>query len=401
MATISTNTETGTALLQAPKDAAPPRSQVMIEVARRFGVSPIRQMREIWTLRRSATKIAPHEYYASGLFHPDLPMEDKRRFVGRTGSYLVNSRLSPMPLTEMRPFLRDKVAYTALLSRLGLATTQTLALAHPTRRLGDLPVLRTAADLAAFLVSDAAHYPIFGKPAQGEASIGSVRIDAVDATDRILHLGNGKKIPLDRFAEEAMRDYPEGFILQKSLHQHADLTAAIGTSVGTLRVVTICVEDGPRPLYTVWKIPAPTAMSDNFWQDGSMVAALSDDGRVTQVRRGTGLNGEWLRRHPMTRAEFADVRIPNWDALQKLAADAHAIFPEFGIVGWDIAMTSEGPVIIEANDNPFHVLWQLAHGKGFHTPEHAEICDRVAAHVQGLHEAKVATFRARKAARRA
>ena len=38
-----------------------------------------------------------------------------------------------------------------------------------------------------------------------------------------------------------------------------------------------------------------------------------------------------------------------------------------GVIGWDIAVGPDGPIIVECNDNTFHVLWQLAAGQGIRT----------------------------------
>jgi hypothetical protein len=77
-------------------------------------------------------------------------------------------------------------------------------------------------------------------------------------------LGNGRHVPLDAFCAEIVVGYPEGFIFQSVLAQHPEIEAIIGQSVGTMRVVTVRQGDQPEMLYTVWKVPSPEAMSDEF-----------------------------------------------------------------------------------------------------------------------------------------
>lgn len=383
------------ALLAAPRDPAPAASQIMVEVARQHGVSPFRQMREMWTLKRGPGKLEGHEYHAAGLFDPAMPMADKQTYVGRIGSFDINQRLSPPKLTETRAFLRDKVMYTALLSQLGLPTTQTQAVVHRTRHFGTLRTLRGAAAVETFLKSEAT-YPLFAKPCEGAASVGSALITGRDGDT--LALGNGRSVELRGFAAEVLEDYPEGFILQSAVAQHPVLSAVTGPAVGTMRVVTIRDAAGARPLYTVWKVPSPSAMSDNFWQAGSMVAEVQD-GTVTRCKKGTGLAAEWLDAHPVSNVPFAGLEIPHWDAIQQVATDGHMLFPEFGIVGWDIAVGADGPVIIECNDNPFHVLYQLATGRGILNADIAPKLDAAAAQSRAILDGKVATFKARERAK--
>ena len=47
------------------------------------------------------------------------------------------------------------------------------------------------------------------------------------------------------------------------------------------------------------------------------------------------------------------------------AKKAALVCPEVGYVGWDIAVTPDGPVLVEGNEFPGHCLYQLPP----HTPD--------------------------------
>ncbi|MEP2474284.1 MAG: sugar-transfer associated ATP-grasp domain-containing protein, partial [Paracoccaceae bacterium] len=160
-------------------------------------------------------------------------------------------------------------------------------------------------------------------------------------------------------------------------------------------------ETGIAPLYTVWKIPSPQAMSDNFWQSGSMVALIDDQtGQVQKCNIGSGLNAKLLDKHPVSDTAFEGFQIPHWDQIQRIACEGHGLFPEFGIVGWDIAVGPDGPIIIECNDNPYHVLWQLAAGQGIKTPAFQERLNAANSESQSILRGKIDTFQAREKAKR-
>lgn len=384
------------ALLAAPKDPDAPASEIMVAVARKYGLSPFRQMREMFALRYGPGKIALPEYYSNGLYEPDLPMERKREYVGRIGSWEINIRLSPERLTQSRVFVGDKVMYTALLRQLGLPTTETQAVAAKIRHFGNIPALRDPAAVRDFL-SNRAVFPLFGKPCEGRASVGSALLRGIE--DGRIVMGNGRRAGLDAFCAEIFADYPEGFIFQTALRQHETLARVAGEAVGTLRIVTLRDNDRPRVLYTVWKIPSPQAMSDNFWQKGSMVAQVDDHGRVGRCRIGTGLNGHWIETHAKSGARFDTLQMPCWDAARRIACEGHALFPEFGIVGWDMAITPDGPAIVECNDNPFHVLWQLANGRGIRNADFMPALDAAAERSQAILDEKIAMFKTRQRAK--
>ena len=384
-------------LLVAPQDPRPAAAETMVAIARQFGIGPLRQMREMIALRWGPGKLASHEYFSTGAYAPSLSMAQKQTYVGKIGSYDLNVAASPMALTGTRAFLRDKVMYTALLTQLGFATTDTQAVVHAERQFGDIRALRTTADVIAFLQSDAA-YPVFAKPCEGAGSVGSALIEACEGD--MLRLAHGRMIDLAAFAAEIVADYPEGFILQSAVQQHSDMSAMTGAAVGTLRVVTTRDAAGISPLYTVWKVPSPDAMSDNFWQSGSMVALIDDDtGQVRQCNIGSGPAAQWIDNHPATGLPFAGHQIPHWDSVIDTAVRAHGLFPEFGLVGWDIAVGQDGPVIIECNDNPYHVLWQLAAGEGIRNDRFMPKFTAAADRSDAILKERVATFRARQSAK--
>lgn len=387
------------ALLAPPINAAPVAANTIVDIAKRHGVSPLRQLREMAALRFARGKLDGHEYYTTGAFRPGQTMEQKKEYVGHASSFAVNEACSPLKLTEIRSFIRDKVAYSELLHQYGLPATETQAVLSPARFFGRIPTLRNGEDAKAFLRNDA-RYPLFAKPVEGRESVGSVRIDSIGADGRELHLGNGKVVPLDAFVAEIVADYPEGYIFQTAVHQHPDLTAITGPVIGTMRYITLWDGDWPRLLYAVWKIPSPRAMSDNYWQKGSMAGQLDrETGKLLRVRRGMAHQIEELTHHPVSGVSFDGLTFPHWKEIERVACDAHAMFPEMGLIGWDMAVGPDGPVIIEANDNPFHNLYQITHDRGVRNPEMDEAFARAAARGQSILRTKIDMFQARQKVR--
>lgn len=384
------------ALVAAPVDPDAPASAQMVGVARKYGISPLAQMREMFTLRYGPGKIALPEYYALGLYDPELSREQKRQHVGRISSWELNESMNLPKLTESRVFCNDKVMYTALLAQLGLPTTETQAVVHATRNYGDVPALRSAEDLRHFLLNDA-QFPLFGKPAEGRAAIGTAMLTGIE-DDQIV-LSNGRRIGLETFCKEIWADYHDGYILQTCLVQHERLRGMAGNAVSTLRVVTVRDSDEARVLYALWKVPSPDAMSDNFWQSGSMVAAVDETGRVGSCWYGMGRDRSRIDTHPVSGERFDAVQIPQWDDFQRVASEAHGLFPEFGLVGWDIAITPEGPVIVEFNENPYHALWQVAHRQGIRNADFTPVFEQTAAKSQAILQGKIDMFKTRQRAR--
>ncbi|TMV15219.1 sugar-transfer associated ATP-grasp domain-containing protein [Arenibacterium halophilum] len=381
------------ALLAVPEAPPPPPASTMVEVARKYGVSPFRQLSEMVRLNLGPGRLYLHEYYSSGLYDPAISMAEKRQYVGQKGNWNLNEELSPKKLLTMHNFVANKVMYTSLIRQLGFRTTETQAVVSDSRRFGEIPAITQKSKLKAFLIGRA-RYPIFGKPTAYSGSFGSVLIRAREG--EMLVLGNGKQISIDAFCDEIFAEYANGYLLQTALEQHPAMAAITGKAVGSLRIVTVRQNTMPEVLYSLWKIPAPKAMSDNFWQDGSMIAPVDAlTGQVGQCRIGTGLKAADIDDHPVSGARITGFEVPHWEAARALVTEAHALFPEFGVIGWDVAMTPDGPAIIECNDNPFHMLYQLAYGRGIRNPEFTPVFERVAARSKALMAERKAQFKQR------
>jgi hypothetical protein len=54
-------------------------------------------------------------------------------------------------------------------------------------------------------------------------------------------------------------------------------------------------------------------------------------------------------RHPDTGVELAGFEVPCWREAYALVKRAHGVFAEFGSIGWDVALTTDGPKLLEAN----------------------------------------------------
>lgn len=356
------------ALLQAPEKPSNPANSMIVRVARERGVSPFKQFAQIVSLCRKVNGLDADEYYGMGVFEPDLSASQRREFVGRKGNLRLNRSLTHMKAPAVRGVVGSKLMLEALLRDFGLPTTRTDAIFHPTDEYGARRVLRTVDDVADFIRKEA-EFPLFAKPARGSLSVGSALLESFDDARDALILGNGASVAVETFAAEVINEHSKGFLFQQAVRQHPEMSRMAGATLGSVRVVTIAGEDGPQTLYTVWKLPAPTAMSDNAWQDGSIIAHVDHQtGRVLEARRGTDLAIEVIDTHPASGLSMPGFELPFWQDVIRTAEKAHGLFPYTGVLGWDIGISTEGPVILEANDNPFHMLYQRATGQGILNP---------------------------------
>jgi hypothetical protein len=120
-------------------------------------------------------------------------------------------------------------------------------------------------------------------------------------------------------------------------------------------------------------MPTGVAAADNFAQGG--VASPLD---VTTgvlgpaVQKSLASAGRSLDHHPTTGARITGVTLPHYTDVFALALAAHRAFSDFPSVGWDIAVTTDGPMVIEGNFNWDVVLAQQPHGSSLAATPFAE-----------------------------
>ena len=151
--------------------------------------------------------------------------------------------------------------------------------------------------------------------------------------------------------------------IEARLEQHEALNQIIGDGIGALRLTTFVMNDGTVQLaLPVWKLPIGNSGLDHFGHgDGAAAAPIDPEtGCIGPARYLAGI--DTTLKHPETGADFVGMKIPFWREACDLAKSTQRCFPEFRSLGCDIAITPEGPVVIEINLrwslNLHQVPWQ-------------------------------------------
>jgi hypothetical protein len=343
---------------------APPSSDYALmlqEVVRTGGKSYFAQVREIYALKFGAGKLAPIEYYHYGLYEDELSAAEKAAFVGHNLRAEVNrTRLDSTAFVVGT----DKIAFYARAAELGLPTPATRALCHPERALPGAQHLRTPEALAAFL-RDAAHYPFFAKPTSMSASVGSASVERYHAAADEVEMSDGRRFPVDVFVQEAGRYFARGWLIQERLSPHAGIAAIAGRTLSTLRMMVLDAGDGPQLIRSTWRVPVGEHGADVLWRGNMMADVDVETGTAVRALMGRGLHRQQLTAHPQTGATVVGATLPEWAEAKALALRAAQAFPELPLTGWDIAITTRGPVVIELEpDGGDPAVTQLASGRG-------------------------------------
>lgn len=204
----------------------------------------------------------------------------------------------------------------------------------------------TLEDFTAFLQGKDA---IFAKPNHGSCGNGVEKLKAADFDDASAML---------RYIREKKL-----VVLEHALPQHPDMARLHPQSVNTMRIVTDLVGDTIHIAYIVVKIGRGGGCCDNTGQGGVLCRVDPQTATICSVATDDYFNV--FSKHPDTGIEFTGYPIPMLAEAVELAKKAAREIPQMRHVGWDVAITPDGPAIIEGNEYPGTDLCQLAP----HTPE--------------------------------
>jgi len=134
-------------------------------------------------------------------------------------------------------------------------------------------------------------------------------------------------------------------IVQPLLANHPALASWSDDGLVDLRLITGVARDGEVLLIAAMAI-LPAAATIGF----DIFAAI--DPASGCLDRPTLAGTVAVAHHPASEAPLEGTPLPCWHEAKALAIRAHAAVPEFArfvFLGWDVAVTPEGPVLIEAN----------------------------------------------------
>jgi len=149
------------------------------------------------------------------------------------------------------------------------------------------------------------------------------------------------------------------FIIEERMENHPDLIELTDTAVlHTVRIVTAIDSSGEvLILFAAQKFAGGSKTGVDHFSCGTVgnyLAEVSlDQGRIVKAVFGTedGFELGDLENHPKTGHPIVGFRVPFWQDAREMVIDAARKFLPIKTIGWDVAITPDGPMIIEGNTN--------------------------------------------------
>ena len=147
-------------------------------------------------------------------------------------------------------------------------------------------------------------------------------------------------------------------LLEEYVVQHPALMELSPSGLNTVRIFTQIHQGEVRFLGARFRISVNSAV-DNMGA-GNLAAPVDlETGVVTGPGVYSDITKEDREVHPVSGKRITGFALPYWKEVADLSREAALHAPENLSVGWDIAITAEGPELIEGNHNWCKLLWQL------------------------------------------
>lgn len=154
---------------------------------------------------------------------------------------------------------------------------------------------------------------------------------------------------------EEIRGMPE-CIVENWIHQHEKMNELYSKSVNPIRIQTI-LKDGKVQCIAATLTVGNGAQYANASSKAIFALVDIEDGIVCSD--GYDYDCHIYYAHPETGIKFRGFSIPYWEETLKLVKNAAFRIPEVGYIGWDVAISENGPCLIEGNSDPGYTAYQL------------------------------------------
>lgn len=258
--------------------------------------------------------------------------DERREWAGSGLMYEYQRKMNPL---KSRNILEDKIKFLTYFKQ------------FVKRNFSTLSDLRAYPSLAEKLLSNSTGFIVL------KASWGQIGAEV-----KVVRCCDFDTSSLINYMKKKNYDLVEEFVVQ-----HPDLMKISPSGLNTVKVITQLNDGYVEILGTRLRITVNSTV-DNM-AAGNLAAPVDSE---TGVVYGSGVYSDITKNdvdvHPVTGVRIIGFKVPYWGKVLDMARNAALFTADNRSVGWDIAITSEGPELIEGNHNWCKLLWQMPVRKG-------------------------------------
>ena len=153
------------------------------------------------------------------------------------------------------------------------------------------------------------------------------------------------------------------FVHTEVVKQHSEINKIHRSSVNTLRLITLITSTNSIEIISAFmRFGVGKSIVDNSSAGGFFVGINLEEGTLKKTGHYLPeFGGEEISKHPDNSFELEGFKIPFYKEACESVINATNVIPD-RLIGWDVAITDDGPIIIEANLGPHLPMSNIAYG---------------------------------------
>jgi hypothetical protein len=319
--------------------------------------SKFQQIRELFLLALRY-RFSPLEYEAYGFFRKNKNWESMLEYMS---NYEVTKKLRrPLYDQRMLVLLNNKMLFNRFFGSFGLPLPAFYGFLHPESGfMDDGSPLCSIKDLTAWLhKTDTKEF--FIKSAGGMQGLNIMAINNIirDGDIPLCEDASGQKWSPEALYRHLLDPnqgkkmlFP-GYIVEELVKQHPAISQINPSSVNTCRILTLRNMDNSIDVLSAFiRFGRLGTIIDNLHQGGIAAGIDVETGQLRKASYSPLFGAGSTEVHPDTLFPLVGFQLPYWPEAKELVQKAAAVTPGIKSIGWDIAITKEGPTLIEGNSS--------------------------------------------------
>lgn len=153
-------------------------------------------------------------------------------------------------------------------------------------------------------------------------------------------------------------------IAEAFVYQHAHLQKLSPNSLNTIRFVTQLTKEDSVEIIGAMLRMGIDKETDNLSSGGIACDIDIKTGKICSNGATFDITLPEFEVHPVTGVQLIGFEIPFWQQIISMCKQAALLNSDNKSIGWDVAITDNGPLLIEANNDWGARVWQMPAGKG-------------------------------------
>lgn len=303
-------------------------SEELVPYFRARNKKPLRvQIAEMISLYEKYQSL-PYQYIKSKLYSLEAP-EDIENYIPPKLIARLQNRLND---SSKQKYAYDKHVFRVYMESKGLPVIREIIRIFPSGQIHDADENVISRSTARKILTEYGEN-VFVKPSRGSFGDGAFIHDMTKPVDYLF-------------------DSAEDILVQPVIAQHEAVKVLHPSSLNTIRIDTLLANGQCVNNAAVLKIGVDRMVVDNL-KAGCLVAGIDmKTGRLfPKAMQRAKFSWAECDRHPNSGISFDSVTIPYWKDVIDLTHMAANTLPKLRTLGWDIAITPTGPLLVEANIN--------------------------------------------------